>query len=195
MKNLTFLASVLGCAGALCLPSPARAVDVNVTPSMQACSSDADCTIADGQCGNNCGSVPINAQFMAALEQQKTAICGQPSAQEPGCRTVPALTASCIHNRCTVGTAYREHADAKDYGVPAQQRHAAAGRGAIPQTIPPTTPPIAPQDIAPAAGDETPGRHKDIQSTHGFSDDRHGFTAYDLPDQGRGTMQKLGSIE
>jgi hypothetical protein len=180
MQNLRFINALFcGSAALLLFASPVRAADVNVTPAMQACSTDADCTITNGQCANNCSALPVNTQSVAAVEQQKIAMCGQSGASEPACKTVPALTPSCIHNRCTIGNAYRDHADAKDYGREKSLRKSALRYNAIPGT--------PPQDIAPAAGDRAEQIMRDLTP-------RGGFTAYDLPDHGASTTRSLGTI-
>jgi hypothetical protein len=179
MKNPCFASALLFGFAALLFPAaPAHASDVNVTPAMQACSSDADCTLADGQCGNTCSSVPINTRYTSAFEQKKVATCGQSSGAEPACRTMPALTASCIHSRCTIGTAYQEHADAKDYGAE-NLRKSALKYNAIPAS--------QPENIAPAAGDAAPGQPQ-------YGARKNGFTAYDMPDHGMGTVHSLGTV-
>lgn len=158
MKN--FMKPVLISALLLCAsPMAAHAgADVSLTPAMQSCSSDADCTIADGQCGSACSFLPVNAKYTDALKQQKASVCGANPTNEAACVTHPVLTSACINSRCTIGSVYQEHGSAGDYSKPMQRIEA-------PRTMP-----------AP------------------IKNDRYGFTAYDLPDQGSATTRSLGTM-
>jgi hypothetical protein len=163
MKN--FLKPGLLAALLICIaPMAAHAgADVTVTPAMQSCSSDADCTIADGQCGSACSFLPVNVQSSPALKQQKLSVCGAATTSEAACVTHPVLTSACINSRCTVGTAYQEHGSAGDYA-----KH-------------------------PMRKAELPSTPAPSRSTSS-NDNRHGFTAYDLPDQGGATIRSLGTM-
>jgi hypothetical protein len=173
---------------------PAFALDVSATPAMQACTNDADCTLADGVCGSECGLVPLNNKFLSRFRSQKMATCGAGSSSEPSCQTVPALNPTCIHNRCTIGTAYQEHASAADYGPagvkpsPMQLQEEASETPEARNAA----------SIAPAAGGTDADADSASPSTEGAVDpanDRHnGFTAYDLPNHGASTTGTLGTI-
>ena len=98
--------------------APAMAAgEVTVPATMQACSSNADCTMVSNTCGTNCASLPVNKSSIASFDTLKAQRCG---AQANGpenqvCHTNPPMGASCVNNRCTVDYAFKYHSDPQDY--------------------------------------------------------------------------------
>jgi hypothetical protein len=199
MKRSAF--ALLATAG-FCLAhaAPARASDINVPPSMQVCSSDSDCMVVDGKCGMACSFVPLNKQYASAYDDKKQSVCGETPQIEAQCVTAPALNPVCVHNRCTIGAAWQEHADAKDYSdrdeapaQPATQQKAMKpeydSSYAAPSIRPRTAGQSYPYPDRSHSADI--GGNSDTYTNPGF-DDKHGFNAYDLPDQGASTTRTLG---
>lgn len=151
MKTLAFTIFALTALPVAALAS----TDISVPAAMQACTSNADCTMASNTCGDNCADLPVNKNSLAAIDTLKTQRCGSTGANGPDnqvCHTNPPMTSTCINNRCTVGYAFQHHADPQDYKP-----------GAYPVPERATTP--APQ----------------TQSYNSVNDTDGNFSAYNMP--------------
>jgi hypothetical protein len=130
---------------------PAQANDILVPATMQRCATNEDCTLVTNSCQDNCAFVPVHKENLPTLQKEYQARCGKSVDQNPACNMNPPLSAACINSRCTIDYAYKNNSSAGDY------QSGAYG-------VPP----------APVPDKVNPAPYKNI-------DDRHGFTAYNLP--------------
>lgn len=151
MKKITLSVLSLFVFSAGLSTTSALADDVRVAAAMQRCSTNEECTLVTNSCQDNCGFVPIHKENLSALQGQYQARCGKPMEANPTCNMNPPISAACVNARCTIDYAYANHASAGDYK---------AGAYAVPE--------------APVPSKVAPDAYKHI-------DDRHGFTAYNLP--------------
>ena len=159
----------------LSLNGTALAQDMTAGPEMQQCTTDADCVLVDARCGVACSFLPVNKQSQEQFETRKTQMCGEQKDAMTQCRTVPPLNATCINQRCTIAVAYQENAEPADYSNKPVPKWKEAD---APRDEPSLNAPVASK--APAAS--------------GDFDDRHGFTAYNLP-EGSVMTKSLGTID
>lgn len=129
----------------------AHAEDVRVAAAMQRCSTNEECALVTNSCQDNCGFVPIHKENLVALQGQYQARCGKPMEANPTCNINPPIAAACVNARCTIDYAYANNSSAADYQ---------AGAYAVPEAPVPSKVPAE--------------AYKGI-------DDKHGFTAYNLP--------------
>lgn len=95
---------------------PAQASIFQITPDLQACTADAECTAVSDSCTKACATVPVNTGSVEKLEGLRLQTCGDAVKTLPTCATYPPLEPRCVNNRCTVGFAFDNNADDHDYG-------------------------------------------------------------------------------
>lgn len=152
MKKFAFsLLSLSVFTASLVTTTAAYAEDVRVAAAMQRCTTNEECTLVTNSCQDNCGFVPIHKENLGALQSQYQARCGKPMEANPTCNLNPPIAAACVNARCTIDYAYANNSSPADYQ---------SGAYAVPEAPVPSQIPAEP--------------YKNL-------DDRHGFTAYDLP--------------
>ncbi|MCD8497839.1 MAG: hypothetical protein LRZ85_07025 [Alphaproteobacteria bacterium] len=120
---------------ALCTALPLAHVNaavIEITPDMQICSENADCTAISSSCAKACNDTPVNVSSVDKLSGQRLQTCGEAVNSLPACEMHPPLEPRCVNNRCTVGFAFDHTADDKDYGKKAGGHKSSAA----PQTTP-----------------------------------------------------------
>lgn len=151
MKKFTLSLLSLLAAATSLTTSPALADDLRIAATMQRCSTNEECTLVTNSCQDNCGFVPVHKENLPALQGQYQARCGKTMEANPSCNLTPPIAAACVNARCTIDYAYANNASAGDYQ---------SGTYAVPE--------------APVPSNVPADAYKDI-------DDKHGFTAYNLP--------------
>lgn len=95
----------------------AKASLYDITPDMQTCASDTDCTAIPDSCTKACETLPVNAASAERLKASRVHTCSAEAVEKlPACEIHPPLEPRCVNNRCTVGFAFDNNADDKDYG-------------------------------------------------------------------------------
>lgn len=90
--------------------------DIMVPAAMQRCMSNEECTMVSNACASTCATLPVNKGNIAAIDALKSQRCGSVTPPENQvCNTNPPMESTCINNRCTVGYAFKHHADPQDY--------------------------------------------------------------------------------
>lgn len=118
MKNASH--TILFCS-VLLLPVMTMAANRMVTEDMQKCTQKEQCALVSEDCGTACATLPVNVNYVSNVQQYVMQQCENPHRIVPECTVIPELTADCVNNRCTIGTAYISNGDAGDYetGSPA----------------------------------------------------------------------------
>jgi hypothetical protein len=97
-------------------PLSAGASIYDITPDMQICSENADCTAISDSCTKACETLPVNSSSAERLKSSRVQTCGADVEKLPACEMHPPLEPRCVNNRCTVGFAFDNNADDSDYG-------------------------------------------------------------------------------
>lgn len=87
------------CSFLIIITTPLYAASL-VSPEMQTCDRDEECTLVRENCNTACPSIPVNLEHLVEVREKILKDCPAPYAVLPRCTVKPSPTGSCIDHRC-----------------------------------------------------------------------------------------------